>query len=178
MSGIIYAHRRMYRNVLGAGLSAGNLPKTILQARSSKRRARIVGESKTMRELENCFKALADVNRLRIMNLLLHGELCVCDIHRVLECAQPNVSRHLAYLRNAGLVLDRRDGLRMFYRLNEAALVPAGLFEFLRGAFSRQKALQDDMRRLKQAVQAGHCTMTEWRAFSAIGSGRQAAERA
>lgn len=131
-----------------------------------------------MRDLENCFKALADVNRLRIMNLLLHGELCVCDIHRVLACAQPNVSRHLAYLRNAGLLLDRREGLRIFYRLNDASLVPAGLLEFLRGVFGREKALQDDVRRLKQAVQSGDCTMTEWRAFSAIGSRRNAVQRA
>ena len=67
-----------------------------------------------MKELEQYFKALADANRLRILNLLLHGELCVCDIQFVLEAAQPTVSRHLAYLKNSGLVLDRRDGLRVF----------------------------------------------------------------
>ena len=70
-----------------------------------------------MKELEQYFKALADANRLRILNLLLHGELCVCDIQFVLEASQPNVSRHLAYLKNSGLVLDRRDGFRIFYRL-------------------------------------------------------------
>ncbi|MCX6617405.1 MAG: metalloregulator ArsR/SmtB family transcription factor [Acidobacteria bacterium] len=122
-----------------------------------------------MRELEDYFKALADANRLRIMNLLLHGELCVCDIQRVLESPQPNVSRHLASLRHAGLVLDRRDGLRMFYRLNNThAPVLGGLFEFLRAAFAREKALQDDVRKLKQAIRTGHCTMTEWRPYGAI----------
>jgi ArsR family transcriptional regulator len=122
-----------------------------------------------MRELENYFKALADVTRLRIMNLLLHGELCVCDIQRVLEAAQPNVSRHLAYLKHSGLVLDRRDGLRIFYRLADASdRVLGALFEFLRGAFSREKPLQDDVRRLRQAIQDGHCTMTEWHPYGAL----------
>ena len=131
-----------------------------------------------MRELENYFKALADINRLRIMNLLLHGELCVCDIQRVLDSPQPNVSRHLAYMRNAGLVLDRRDGLRMFYRINDAGSgALARLFEFLREVFPREKILQDDIRSLKQAIQGGHCTMTEWRPYSAIGQRKQDEQR-
>jgi ArsR family transcriptional regulator len=122
-----------------------------------------------MRELEDYFKALADGNRLRIMNLLLHGELCVCDIQRVLEAPQPNVSRHLAYLKHSGLALDRRDGLRMFYRLADSSdRLLESLFEFLRRAFSREKRLQDDVRRLRQAIQAGHCTMTGWHPYSAL----------
>jgi hypothetical protein len=66
-------------------------------------------EVRRMKELEQYFKALGDANRLRILNLLLHGELCVCDIQFVLAASQPNVSRHLAYLKNSGLVIDRRD---------------------------------------------------------------------
>ena len=57
---------------------------------------------------------MGDSNRLRIVNLLLHGELCVCDIQYVLENSQPNVSRHLAYLKKSKMVLDRRDGYRVF----------------------------------------------------------------
>lgn len=122
-----------------------------------------------MRELENYFKALGDVTRLRIMNLLLHGELCVCDIQRVLDAPQPNVSRHLSYLKHAGLVLDRRDGLRMFYRLAETSSRElAALLAFLRGALAGQKDLRDDVRRLKQAIDAGHCTMTTWRPYRGI----------
>ena len=70
-----------------------------------------------MMEVETVFKALGDSNRLRIVNLLLHGELCVCDIQYVLENSQPNISRHLAYLKRSKMVLDRRDGYRVFYRL-------------------------------------------------------------
>ena len=73
-----------------------------------------------MMEVETVFKALGDTNRLRIVNLLLHGELCVCDIQYVLENSQPNISRHLAYLKRSEMVLDRRDGYRVFYRLASA----------------------------------------------------------
>ena len=55
-----------------------------------------------MKDLEQLFKGLADQSRLRILNLLFTGELCVCDIQYVLESSQPNVSRHLTYLRNSG----------------------------------------------------------------------------
>lgn len=67
--------------------------------------------------LEQLFKALADDTRLRILALLASGEVCVCNIHGALDLPQPAVSRHLAYLRKAGLVAARRDGLWMHYRL-------------------------------------------------------------
>jgi ArsR family transcriptional regulator len=67
-----------------------------------------------MKELEQYFRALTNTNRLPILNLLLHGELCVYEIQYVLAATQPNVSRHLMYLRVSGLVLDRRDGYRIF----------------------------------------------------------------
>ena len=67
--------------------------------------------------LETVFKALADRTRLRILALLQAGEICVCDIHGSLDLPQPTVSRHLAYLRKAGLVEGRKDGLWVHYRL-------------------------------------------------------------
>ena len=67
--------------------------------------------------METLFKALADATRLRILGLLLTGEVCVCDIHESLKIPQPKASRHLAYLRKAGLVDTRREGLWMHYRL-------------------------------------------------------------
>jgi ArsR family transcriptional regulator len=122
-----------------------------------------------MKELERYFKGLADANRLRILNLLLHGELCGCDIQYVLDTSQPNVSRHLQYLKNSGLVLDRRDGFRIFYRLadpNERA--KKHLFEFLRQAFKSEEAFQADTRKLKDAIQQGGCTQTQWRPYAAL----------
>lgn len=66
------------------------------------------------------FRGLSDPTRLRILSLLLHGELCVCDIVSTLRMAQPTVSRHLAYLRDSGLVEARREGLWMYYTLTPA----------------------------------------------------------
>lgn len=66
---------------------------------------------------ERLFRACADPTRLRILNLLAEGEVCVCDLVTVLDVPQPKVSRHLAYLRAAGLVSGRKDGLWRHYRL-------------------------------------------------------------
>lgn len=68
-------------------------------------------------ELEIFFTALADKTRLRILNLMREDEICVCFFTEVLGESQPKISRHLAYLRNAGLVEARRDGKWMNYRL-------------------------------------------------------------
>ncbi len=75
----------------------------------------------SLAELETLFKALADTTRLRIVNLLLSGEVCVCDLHDTLGILQPKASRHLAYLRAAGLVDARKEGQWVHYRLSESA---------------------------------------------------------
>lgn len=69
--------------------------------------------------VETVLKALADATRLRLLGLLAAGEVCVCDLHDSLRLPQPKVSRHLAYLRKAGLVETRRTGLWVYYRLAE-----------------------------------------------------------
>jgi ArsR family transcriptional regulator len=70
---------------------------------------------------DRLFRALSDKTRLRILNLLLSGELCVCDLVSVLGIPQPTASRHLAYLRRAGLVTGRKDGVWCYYQLAPAA---------------------------------------------------------
>ena len=70
--------------------------------------------------LDELFKGFGDPTRIRILNLLAAGELCVCDIHEILELPQPLVSRHLARLRNAGLVEVERDSQFAHYRLAAA----------------------------------------------------------
>ena len=75
------------------------------------------GRKNGVERVETLFKALADATRLRILGLLLTGEVCVCHIHESLSVSQPKASRHLAYLRRAGLVDTRRDGLWIHYRL-------------------------------------------------------------
>jgi ArsR family transcriptional regulator len=63
------------------------------------------------------FRALADDTRLRLLNLIADRELCVCYFVQILSLSQPKISRHLAYLRRAGIVASRREGKWMHYRL-------------------------------------------------------------
>lgn len=72
-----------------------------------------------MKSISRLFKALNDETRLRIVNLLAWGELCVCDLIHALGMPQSTVSRHLATLKNAGIVTDRRCKTWAYYRLSE-----------------------------------------------------------
>ena len=71
------------------------------------------------------FRALADRTRLRLLNLMGSDEVCVCFFVEILKTNQPKISRHLAYLRRAGIVSVRRDGQWMHYRIVEPADVNA-----------------------------------------------------
>lgn len=68
-------------------------------------------------QMELLFRALADRTRLRLLNLMAAGEVCVCFFVEVLGESQPKISRHLAYLRRAGVVASRREGKWMHYRV-------------------------------------------------------------
>jgi ArsR family transcriptional regulator len=106
---------------------------------------------KRLQSLEETFKALADVTRLRILGLLLAGEVCVCDIHESLKIPQPKASRHLAYLRKAGLVAARREGLWMHYRLAELAdPVQRSIAETVTHALRHLDAVTKDAGRLEK----------------------------
>lgn len=70
-----------------------------------------------MENLLAALKALSDETRLRIINLLYNGELCVCDIMETLQISQAKASRHLIYMKNAGLVKDRRAAQWVWYAL-------------------------------------------------------------
>ena len=74
-----------------------------------------MGEIKYPKQMEAFFMALADKTRLRLLNLMADEEVCVCFFTEVIGDSQPKISRHLAYLRNAGLVEARRDGKWMHY---------------------------------------------------------------
>ena len=67
--------------------------------------------------MERFFQALGDNTRLRLLNLMGDQEICVCYLVEILEQGQPKISRHLAYLRRAGIVEARRDGKWMHYRI-------------------------------------------------------------
>ena len=70
-------------------------------------------------DADTLFRLLADTTRLRVIMLLQQaGELCVCELTHALDLSQPKISRHLAHLREGGLLLTRRNGLWMYYRIN------------------------------------------------------------
>jgi ArsR family transcriptional regulator len=71
-----------------------------------------------MKQPYEVFKALADETRLRILSLLSHAEMCVSDLDSVLQAGQSKVSRHLDYLKKTALVMSRRAGTMIFYRLD------------------------------------------------------------
>src|SRR3954468_25020199 len=107
--------------------------------------------TKTITELERLFKALADETRLRILGLLLTGEVCVCHIHESLKIPQPKASRHLAYLRKAGLVETRRDGLWINYRMAPLAdPVLGAIADAVRHALTHVDLVRKDVERLEK----------------------------
>jgi ArsR family transcriptional regulator len=103
-----------------------------------------------MKKTAKLFKALSDETRLRILALLTAGELCVCDLMAVLELPQSTVSRHLAYLRNAGLVEDRRQGVWMYYRLALPTTELGELAEWLPGRLAELERGRQDQALLKE----------------------------
>ncbi len=74
-----------------------------------------------MRNYTKMFKALSDESRLRIVFLLSRKPLCVCEITAILELAISTVSKHLSILREAGFIIDKKDGKWVIYELNDAA---------------------------------------------------------
>ena len=100
-----------------------------------------------MRELLQVFKALSDETRLRILKLLEHGELCVCDIVSALDIIQPKISFHLGVLKEAGLVKDRRVGKWIHYCLDDSDMFRRFLFLTLYERIP-DEAVVDDKRRL------------------------------
>lgn len=100
--------------------------------------------------MASLFQALGDSTRLRILGLLLSGEVCVCDIHESLKIPQSKASRHLAYLRKARLVDTRRDGLWIHYRLaSRDEPVLAAIATAVYHALTHDEAVRRDGERLK-----------------------------
>jgi ArsR family transcriptional regulator, arsenate/arsenite/antimonite-responsive transcriptional repressor len=107
--------------------------------------------AKQLVEMETLFKALADATRLRILGLLLTGEVCVCNIHESLKIPQSKASRHLAYLRRSGLVETRRDGLWIHYRLGKLGdPVLAAIGDAVRHALTHIEVVHRDAERLQK----------------------------
>ena len=110
------------------------------------------------REPAELFRAFADTTRLRILNLLLEGELCVCDLCEILGEIQPKVSRHLATLRRADLVRVRREGKWKFYALAEnPSPIHQTLIRCVGSCLSEFEILRRDRQRLASQGADLHC---------------------
>jgi ArsR family transcriptional regulator, arsenate/arsenite/antimonite-responsive transcriptional repressor len=100
--------------------------------------------------LAGLYKALGDPTRLRIVALLVNGELCVCHLQHVLGLPQAHVSRHLAVLRAAGVVEARREGSWIHYRLREQDdRDRARQLRALTEAYASRDALRRDVKRIR-----------------------------
>jgi len=99
--------------------------------------------------MELLFRALADRTRLRLLNSMGDDELCVCFFVEVLKTNQPKISRHLAYLRRAGVVAARRDGKWMHYRITEPKDGRASrVFQEVRRWLTEDREMRHDRERL------------------------------
>ena len=102
-------------------------------------------------DLVMLFQALGDRTRLRLLNLLAAGELCVCYFVELLGEAQPKISRHLAYLRRSGLVDSRREGKWIHYRLvRPADTRVAQIVEVLLEVLAQERQMQRDRAALER----------------------------
>ena len=100
-------------------------------------------------DMELLFRALADRTRLRLLNLMGDDEICVCFLVEGLKMQQPKISRHLAYLRRAGVVAARREGKWMHYRVAEPRDEhAASIFREVRRWLSQDPEMQRDRARL------------------------------
>ncbi len=111
-----------------------------------------------MQDLMNIFKALSEETRLRILKLLEHGELCVCDIVAALDIIQPKVSFHLNTLKETGFLKDRKQGRWTHYRLDDSDFFRRFL---LLSVFERipKEAIAEDRRRLDEFLQSKPSTV-------------------
>ena len=120
-------------------------------------------------ELCDLLRAAGELTRLRILNLLRQGSICVCHLQAVLGIPQPTVSRHLAALRHAGLVLDSREGPRVLYSLSPATSSQLKAFhQFLAEVCLGEPLLQKDVQALEKALEAGECVLLQRKEPSAV----------
>ncbi len=108
---------------------------------------------KQLDQLDRVLKALADPTRLRIVGMLQGGDVCVCHIHESLKISQPKASRHLAYLRRAGIVATEKRGLWVHYRLApQPDAVTQTILDTVRHGATHLVSVQRDGARLQKSV--------------------------
>ncbi|MFO7997306.1 MAG: metalloregulator ArsR/SmtB family transcription factor [Dehalococcoidia bacterium] len=123
-----------------------------------------------MRETIKTFKALSDETRLRILNILLERECCVCEVMQALDISQTRASRNLAALYEAGFLKLRKDGLWSLYSIDrdDTNNYLADLVQATTKALEGNKTLEQDRERLRKAVRVGPGCAEKMRAGETI----------
>ena len=110
-----------------------------------------------MRDSVKLFKALSDETRLRMLNILLERECCVCEVMQALDISQTRASRNLAALYEAGFLKLRRDGFWSLYSIDmdDTSELVANLIQAVAKAMEGNKVIEQDRERLKKATRVG-----------------------
>lgn len=116
-----------------------------------------------MEEQIRFLKALGDPTRLRIFRLLLGQEICVCELQELLGISQPAVSQHVAKLKQAGLITERRSGLWTFYQASPARVQAefSALAAFLTADLTSLPSMAADLQRLRRINRVAVCQLEE-----------------
>lgn len=107
------------------------------------------------------FKALGDPNRIRILKMVLERELCLCEVREVLDLSNSTVSKHLSILRDAGLILDSKDGKWVNFRVNKASNQPfiRAAIALVQGSFSDDQDIRNDRSKVRTVDRKKICNI-------------------
>lgn len=106
--------------------------------------------------MKELFKALGDENRLRLLNVLDHKALCVCEIEVLLEMSQSNASRHLSKLRAVGILSSEKDAQWVHYKMSDAFIESnRGLYMYLKEGFEKNDPYINDLKRFEMYTKKG-----------------------
>ncbi|XMB86304.1 metalloregulator ArsR/SmtB family transcription factor [Mycoplasmatota bacterium WC44] len=105
-----------------------------------------------MKQLTNFFKILSDETRLRILMLLMEKELCVCEIHEVMDESQPKISKHLAKLRDNNLIIDERKEKYVYYSLDIEEELYMHILNEIRNNIDKFPLLKDDQSKIEEVT--------------------------
>jgi len=111
--------------------------------------------------MEYLFKALSEVNRLRILSLLARGEMCVCEIECSLKLLQPTASRHLNALKQSGILEKNKNAQWTYYRVSERFMEEnQQLWLYLKEGLPKMPSYRDDLAAYKECKSKGNCCKT------------------
>ena len=116
-------------------------------------------EYEMKRDYVNVFKALSDPNRIRIVKMLSERELCMCEVREMLDLSNSTVSKHLTILRDAGLLLDTKDGKWVNFRINDKSdlVFIRSLLGLIKKSFDDDESIQKDAVKLHQVNRKKIC---------------------